>query len=285
MKNIIIILATMVLASCSSTYYFQVAEVESDDVQLVDGRYVIEKKISTADWNKESVQIEYNFWNAYGNSGFTIKNNCNDVVTLDLTNSYYILNGYTYDYFSGKDVNVSNSIVTGKSNALGVINAESNNLTSFGISTNVVSSSVTTVNQKEKELIGIPPGAKRILSGYKISDQIYKNCFLRQFNGIGFDVDKRSPEQKFTRENTPIYFENYITYILRGQSYVLTTKFWVVEIKNMSKDEFFKKENQVICGEKTLNKIDVPVEKQANRYFIIYDILEPEIDKVAKKSF
>ena len=84
----------LLITSCSLKTYYQVVEVKSTNVQKESNNYV---------YNDGVCKITYNFWSEGGNAGFSIDNLSDDVIYLDLTNSFFIVNGSAYDYYKARN--------------------------------------------------------------------------------------------------------------------------------------------------------------------------------------
>ena len=103
MKRIISILAiSMLLASCTTTYHFQVLETASDN-----------PKIKTDDkqtqYEDENCIVSYDMWESNGNAGFQFYNKTDQIITIDLAKTYFVRNGEAFDYYAEEVISRTNS--------------------------------------------------------------------------------------------------------------------------------------------------------------------------------
>lgn len=192
MKTILLFAClTLLMTSCSVKTYYQVVDVKSTNLEKRSNNYV---------YNDGVCQIVYNFWSNGGDAGFSIGNLSDDVIYVDLGNSFYIENGLAKDYSSTKIVAELNS--------------------------NVAS--------VEKTAVAIPPHASKRISEYKVMEDVLQNCSVR------LKVKKNQPEgTTFTESESPIIFKNYITYRKKGNeaAKVISNDFYVSGFTNyLSKD-------------------------------------------------
>ena len=88
MKKILsLAFGTMLFASCSKTF-----------IQIVDVNGSIPVENNKFVYSDNAVRITYSMWDNGGDSGFIIENVSDKTVYVDLTNSFFILNGAAHDY-------------------------------------------------------------------------------------------------------------------------------------------------------------------------------------------
>ena len=195
------------MTSCSVKTYYQVIDVKSTNLQRERSNYV---------YNDGTCMIVYNFWSDGGIAGFTITNLSDEIIYVDLKNTFYIRNGISYVYYqarsftSGETLLVTNgtstsSTTTGvwnnwpKKGLNGAISSQTYSGTSVGLN-----SSVTT---DEKSIVAIPPHASNSFSEYKIMNGVILN------SNVHLMVKSNQPEGWFFKESeSPITFKNYIAY-------------------------------------------------------------------------
>ena len=91
-KNIsICAMALLLLSSCSKSLYYQVYEVQSQDVTLQNNLLTYE--------NDECV-VKYNLWSLGGNLSFLFTNKTDKNLFIVMPKSFFILNGVANDYYS-----------------------------------------------------------------------------------------------------------------------------------------------------------------------------------------
>lgn len=67
----------------------------------------------TFSYNENDLTIDYDFWSDHGKVGFIITNNTNEDIYIDLSRSFLIVNGMTFDYCRNR---------TYKSKTSGIVN-------------------------------------------------------------------------------------------------------------------------------------------------------------------
>lgn len=203
----------LALASCKSTCY-QVYNVAAPEAMTSE---------TDIKYTYDDITVSYNFWSHGGEPGFTLTNNSDKIVNVDLTKSFFVLNGTSYDYYVDRE---NTSLVTG-----GVAAAY------WGL----LKSASTGVSQtiRSKKVISIPPKTSRFISEYTITRKAYDACEL---GAMEFG------ELEFTSEDSPVKFGNIITYAKDGGAeHTITHSFYVKSILNIDAKDEQKKRNVYDC--------------------------------------
>lgn len=237
--KLILACVTLLMTSCSKTYY-QVVEVKSTNLQKENSNYV---------YNDGVCKIIYNFWSRGGNAGFRVENLSDEVIYMDLGNTFYIKNGVAYDYYKARSYGIGKSSqitkvkskgisegISASATAYGVwrgitldgysgsISAQASSQTSFLTSYAISEGSSSSLSYAEKPIVAIPPHASKSFSEYKIMTDIIQDC------SVNLRVKKNNPEgQTFDESESPINFENHITYRVgeNATAKVVTNKFYI----------------------------------------------------------
>lgn len=255
----------LAFTSCKSLQtYYQVCDVKSSLPQSTHGGY---------EYKDASCTVSYDFWCNGGNPGFTITNNTNEIIYVDLANSFYIKNGVAYDYFLNRVITSSaayaETIATGKSGtAYGYWNTIAG-LVPGSLTASVGEKSTaqksTSVATEEKSVISIPPHASKFITEYNIS--------ALEFTACEFDLTPKrhnTPKYDFSLVNSPLVFSNYITYRVGDDTtnHVITNDFYVGSITVYHADDAVI-EQTVGCPGNT-HKIDVLRDEAPQKYYIRY---------------
>lgn len=131
------------LSSCTVQEYVQIIEVGSHSIPAGENNYV---------YTDGDCSITYNFWTLNGNPGFIIKNNTDDILYLNLAQTFYKVNDIAYDYYLYRTYDKRANISLASSAA--------NNTTVIGHNSGVT--------YQEKEVIAIPPHAVKSFDEYII---------------------------------------------------------------------------------------------------------------------
>ena len=222
MKNRLLFLSTlmavMLLSACSAPkyYFYQLyqAKPAENDEQFAEeeGRLVYE--------NNKCI-IYYNFWEDKGNTDFTIYNKTDQMMTIDLGQSFFTLNGIAYDLFQNRSYSQNYTSGSGTSIAsslsysypVGVNNSQAT-LFSYGNSYSLTSFQAKTTEQttNEKQMILIPPYYAKRINSYPIVVSPLLMCDLERY------PESSSQPLYFTPTTSPIIFSIYLTYQIGSHS-------------------------------------------------------------------
>jgi hypothetical protein len=234
MKIIITAFIVMLIASCSFTNeYYQVFKAKTENSVIANEKIVFEDINCT---------VTYNLWSNGGDIGFNIYNKTNNDIIVDLTKTFFIINGMASEYFQNRST--SKSI-----NSLSAITSYNypiyyyRNLNSLSISE--ASSTSYSTSYIEKPQLTIPPKTFINITGFRITESRYINCDL-----VKAPTKNTLKTLKFEKSNSPFFFYNIITYYLNQDTTKFENRFFVSEVTNYPKDEMFTKVDTSICGRK-----------------------------------
>lgn len=263
--TIIVFVMSTLLASCTSTYQFcQVSETKpvNQDIRVKDGNGELQ-------YEDSHCIISYNFWSNGGTADFEFYNKTDEIIYIDLTKSFFVVNGMAYDIYrnrewsQGSTVGVASSMSYGygasRSASLsvgridpiptpsGLVSAKAMKSTSR--SANVTSSQAmarsesNTVTIKEKPIIAVPPHSKKHVKTYSISSEPMLSCDIQRY-----------PSQKsrlnFTEEDSPCHFSDIITYTIGDnvQPITINNEFYVSAVTNYAEPEIvMMKKREEVC--------------------------------------
>ena len=284
--------AIVTLASCSS--YYQIATISSDNAKVDEsGDFA---------YNFGEVIVHYDFWSSCGNVSFAVENNTDKDITIDLSNSFFIRNGFAYDYFQnrtevyttssalGKSRSVSTSRSSSKSAsiaaAVSTLGAISNAIvvgdgtgvgvsSSAAVTTNIAgsesesSSSMRSrsVEYKERELVTIPAHSAKMFGEYSMSSGEYVTCGLIR-NPRGREIGVAT----YSLTNSPIVVENRLCFIIEGQDIPVNSVFYVSEFNNYPEKKVIQQYQPEDCsGSKSRSASYINIQKASNKYYVKYD--------------
>jgi len=230
MKKSILILAIVILTSCSH-FYYQVQKTTSDNVKLLNGEYVFEN---------EDVKIYYNLWSNYGDPAFKIFNLTDKNLYLNLEESFFIIDSIAYDYYQNKikfSSYKSTIEITDSKEAIytNLLSTYPPTKTKEEIS-NALSSELGNYYIEKKTII-IPPKAFKIISNFIITTNIYLDSEL--------EINPSKREVKtitYEKEKSPHHFANLISYSFNSnftESKQIINNFWVIEVTNFPEKMFY----------------------------------------------
>ncbi len=252
------VISAMVLSSCSTIqYYYQVYEVKSENVPLVNDRYV---------FDNDELTVRYDFCKRKGDVTFYCYNKTDRIIYLHLDNSFYIRNGIAYDYYKDCEFTVSESSTSGKSKTssktegasvsasaslYGTINgydaSVSGSASGLAMKSSVASyfgSSTTghALTTRYPKTVAIPPKSAKYIDGFAIQDEAIMQCGEEMYRENY--PKKCSTIFSYTPENTPVSFSNHISYSFSSngddmKSFV--NRFFVSSMQNKAESEVFER--------------------------------------------
>jgi len=281
------------ITSCKTTDFYQFYKVNSISE--------FSKNSNSMVFEDNNCKVMYDFWGEGGDVGFMIYNKTDDNIYIDMKECFFIDNSIAYDYFQNRtftntrtssvSISNSNSAVynyTGM-NAMGLNASKSISGTNYqgfksigagvasasavssGIavtqSKGVIASSGTSTSYKEMKIICIPAKTAKVISGYVITDALYRDCDLLRYPSKG-----QIRTLKFSNNKSPFVFSNRITYTV-GKSenpFTFENKFYVSEITNYPKDAVKTTIDEVYCGEKGDAKLEVFKNYSPDSFYIPY---------------
>ena len=264
-KNLFIACLAILMASCSSKTYYQIVDVKSNDLQKENGNYV---------YNDGVCKLVYDFWSEGGNAGFRIENLSDEVLNVDLSNTFYIENGTAFDYYRARTYELGKNVQISKGNSGlstaygiwngGVLNGYRGAIT-YQTSSGVSDVSSYGISFEEKPVVSIPPHSSKSFSEYKIMKDVIQDC------SVTLRVKTGKPEGKsYTETESPIRFANYITY-KKGENGVpktINTSFYLAGYTNYHNKDVIER-TKVGCKKTVPTKYCTKA--AAERFYIIYD--------------
>lgn len=264
MKKLVLLLAlSALLSSCNSLQtFYQFCEVKSQLSKNSEGCY---------EFKDENCLIKYDFWANGGNGGFIIYNNTNEVMHIDLSNSFFVKNGQSYDYFLNRIASASvgyheTASASKNSAAYGYWYNFTPGSVSASTSQSSSQSKSFSVQIQEKNIVSIAPHTCKLISEYAIANEMFYDCD----NNI-MPKSKQKPEYKFTLQNTPISFGNYITYKLGddNKEYCVNNSFYVSKVSYLREKQVIREMETGCPNEKT--KIKMVVGGSPDKFYIRYE--------------
>jgi len=263
----------LTLSSCNKVFYQVYTMRFPTDVVKNDKSLVYEN---------EDCKITYNLWASGGTSGFSIFNKSDVTLFVMLPQSFFVLNGYAYDYFLGRTYSTSASVfsslnATQKKSSKITSGVYSKDILSISSNSNAISrySTVSSTyssatSSTEQAILAIPPRAYKNIGEYSIFSGIIKSCD----NEV--DYPKTMSEQAtYTKSNTPAIFRNVLSYKLDNEpnTKMIDHEFWLSDLVNYSEKEaiqkvFLRGECKEIKSKAPVSffKIETPPDKFYNPY-------------------
>lgn len=225
-------LATLLFSSCSKTFY-QVYQVEGDQMNVTDEAIV---------FDNDDCSVLYNLWSSGGNMSFLFTNKTDHSLYLIMSESFYIQNGEARDYYKEGAETFTNSYSVSEAAAasatlLGQVNVGwkwyNGNISATNVTRKSSSSSKTITNINPK-VICIPPYSSKYITSFSILNQVQLICDNPKRNYPKSYVRVGGP---YSKEDSPLTFRNRIAYTTDPESrdfHFIDNFFWVSSYTNYS---------------------------------------------------
>ena len=267
-KLILFLGVFLLITSCASINNFQLYKTEAPNLKVVNGLLVFEDSVCS---------ISYDLWSENGNPTFLFYNKSDNLISIDLTECFFVLNGISYDYFqnrtytysSGASRTAGNLVSSENTNSTTTSTNSANSATSYfsKISTNSQGKSTTqslsstqstmsnttnsvgySVSIAEQNAIKIPSKSGKIISEFSIISDRFRHQDLFKYTALG-EIDS----VQFTNETSPFVFLNTITYQydpMLNSKKTVQNSFYVSTILNMHEEQFYYEDYAETFGKK-----------------------------------
>ena len=235
-------MAVNIVSACTPQIFQQITTLNSEQVTLKDnGDYVAETPLFT---------IEYDFWSTNGNVCFTITNNSNVPLYLNLAESFFVNNGYAYDYYKARTYVYSHKSTVG----YGTTGSTS------------IAGSFNSVEYAEKDVVCIPAHSSKSFEEFIVSSDLHRECgFARN------PSKKETMVKEYNADNSPRVIENRLTLILDKEVIPVNHVFYVSQIQNIAVEHATKNVERTDCsGVRLYPDLQINILGGANKYYINY---------------
>ncbi|MBN2756163.1 MAG: hypothetical protein JXR51_03225 [Bacteroidales bacterium] len=237
-KNLFISLIAVLLTSCVSTSYFQVYKATPSNKLVNKDNLLI--------YEDENCNVSYNLWSEGGNIGFKFFNKTDNNIYLNLEESFFILNGVSYNYYRNRVF--TNSTSAGATTSRGASASKfatginyfdllQTNRISATNTVGLMTSSGFSISYNEEKIVCVPSKTSKIISEYNINESLFRDCNL-----FKYPTKKQIKSKTFSKEQSPLVFSNRIAYSF-GQSDILIkfeNEFYVTEISNYPESAMYE---------------------------------------------
>ena len=245
------------MTSCNTVKnYYQVYKTDSETVK--------QNATNELSFEDANCKITYNLWSNHGNAGFSFYNKTNETIYLQLDDSFYVINGYAYDYFQNRTyINSSNSASSITSSSSATLWSKLT-ITNFASKT-IVSNQSNGTETQESRTIAIPAKTTKSISEFDINQKVFRDCDM-----LRFPSKNQNPTKSFTKESTPINFYNTITYKLGDKTQKIKNDFYVSSITNYNENAIVKVEKNSFCNQKNGGIINVFTQSASDKFYVKY---------------
>lgn len=182
---------------------------------------------------ENGIAVTYDFWDENGAMSFLVTNTNNEDIILDMTHSFYICEGIAYDY-------CSYSLTEDESPA--------------GLPLSI----------SGRRSVIIPGNCSRAFIMYEICNTPYRECGLARNPRT-----KETAEKSFDSQNTPLSFENRLTFMIGDEQFKINDAFYIMNVRNVNEKIATVWTRQTDC-DGNMSLISAPKFKAGNTFYINY---------------
>ena len=246
MKQKLFLLAAVcsaMLSSCGSTSYYQLYEVTPvSEIKNTDNELVYEDK---------NCKVSYNLWSDSGNAGFKFYNKTDENISIDLSNSFFILNDVAYDYYKNRvfTEETSESLSRAKKSSFSGVAYTNSFLGAIAgmqsVQEGATHTSGSSIAVTEQQTIIVPPKTSKYIYEYSVNSTLIKNCDL-----LKYPTKSKVKAISFSKESSPLSFSNRISYTVGNNNAVkIENSFYVSQISNHPNGDFVSFKQNKECDE------------------------------------
>jgi len=231
-SNTIIIFLFLIFTSCAPVTYYQLYETKSVG-STQNKHYTV--------FEDEYCRLSYDLWSKGGDAGFTIYNKTDDYITLDLSKSFFVVNGEVYDYYLDRRYTVSSGATVSAGGAQSIPYYWSTGTLAVGASSSTSSSS--SISEKDTRIL--PPKTYLKIKQFAITNFRYRDCDF-----VSYPASDKFSTVTFEPSESPYHFYNLINYLIDDSvSVEMKNEFYVEKISNYPKKLFIGYYDKGKCGE------------------------------------
>jgi hypothetical protein len=254
-KNILLLLQSItlifILGSCSVNDYYQLYTTSVPEENLKNDEIV---------FMHDKCIVKYQFHNNGENISLAFYNLSDNLITIDLTKSFFVLNGKANSYFQNRSISRQFASTLSVTENYQYYNFLSNISKISGSNTSGIS-----VTYHELPQITIPPRAFIELSEFAISKIPYVSCSLEKYPN-----PRKISSLKYDRDNSPFVFSNFISYYSNRDTQTINHDFYIEEIVNYPQDKLLITRDTNNCGKSLGYQVYTLKKIKPNQFYIKY---------------
>jgi len=246
-KNFYLTIVVLIFLTSCATSYYQVYQTVSTDNIVQKGNSLV--------YEDENCKISYDFWGDGGNMSFQFYNKTDKNIYLNMAESFFVVNGISYNYFKNREFSYSTSVgastmksASASKSVTGInyIDLLQTNSISASNAYGIITSKGYSVTFNEERILCIPSHTSKIISEYIINQTLLRDCEL-----FKYPTKKQIKTKNYTKANSPLVFNNRLTYSVGQKENFLKfeNEFFVSEITNLPESEMVEKKQEEYCGQ------------------------------------
>ena len=239
------------MTSCAPVTFYQVYKAKPT------GK--ISNNESSMSYEDDFCKISYNMWSDGGNIGFSFYNKTDKNIYLDLSESFFVLNGSAFDYYKNRiftESSSSGSTITKTATASKAVTGFNSydllqtNRIQLSNGVGVISSSGSSVSYSEEKVICIPSKTTKRIAEYRVNKSLYRDCDL-----FKYPTKKQINTKSFTKSESPFVFSNRLTYSVENSDdkVKIENEFYISEITNYPENEIIESKPDKFCEQELMS--------------------------------
>ncbi len=249
--NLLIASVLIIMTSCAPVTFYQVYKAKPT------GK--ISNNESSMSYEDDFCKISYNMWSDGGNIGFSFYNKTDKNIYLDLSESFFVLNGSAFDYYKNRiftESSSSGSTITKTATASKAVTGFNSydllqtNRIQLSNGVGVISSSGSSVSYSEEKVICIPSKTTKRIAEYRVNKSLYRDCDL-----FKYPTKKQINTKSFTKSESPFVFSNRLTYSVENSDdkVKIENEFYISEITNYPENEIIESKPDKFCEQELMS--------------------------------
>jgi hypothetical protein len=271
-KTLSTLLIAVFLTSCGTSKFYQIYQVDTISRLSNTNNSLV--------YEDENCKVLYDFWGQGGNAGFHFYNKTDKNIYINMEESFFICNGYAYNYYknrvfthsqsSSSNASASNTAMFSSSNSIANIFGFFVSATAMGSATTKGKgfSSGSSTAYLEEKILCIPPKTTKIIAEYYITEALYRDCNL-----FKYPSKRQIKTSTFSESESPFLFSNRIAYTIGTSENLLRleNKFYVSNITNYPQGEVIGKKSETFCNEESYNPKEYFKDSSPDKFYIQYE--------------
>lgn len=266
--NLLIVSTLIIMISCAPGTFYQVYKANPTGQ--------ISNNESSLSYEDEFCEISYNMWSDGGDIGFSFYNKTDKNIYLDLSKSFFVLNGTAFDYYKNRVFTESSSSGTTTTKTATASKAISGfnsndllqiNRIQLSNGVGVISSSGSSVSYSEERVICIPSKTSKRIAEYSVNHSLYRDCDL-----FKYPTKKQINTKSFTKSESPFVFSNRLSYTIENSDdkVKIENEFYISEITNYPKNEIIESKTDKFCEQELMSSSEFFKLSAPNMFYIQY---------------
>ena len=241
----------------SSMVNYQVVSVEAPS---------LEKTQDGIEYENSDLVLRYDLWSNHGNLKYDVVNKSDQMLHINLQESFFIKDGVSYTYFPNQTHSLSPDFYLNSAKRRAPDTIAKNRV-------------LTRKMFQSQKVITVPPQSRKEIMSFNLKKEKFKSCDLTEY-----PTREDTSEVMFNENNSPMTFENYLAYRVGEKDNAMQSvrnNFYVNKIQNLDEYNFYtEKEKEKPCEPEETETERVVPEENEHKFYIKYWENQPGDDIV-----